>query len=116
MLTRREVEGELRNLGFRASARQRRAEREKARRFALGVLGVIFGVSLLALLGAVNLLRTTPGELVASQSRSGRASEWVSGSTQGSSARRASSSLFFTGRRTRHPDDPRNRGRHRNSE
>jgi hypothetical protein len=36
----------------------------------------------------------------------------VTGSSQ--SRRASSSSLFFTGRRTRHPDDPRNRGRHRN--
>lgn len=109
MLTRREVEGELRSLGFRASARQRRAEREKAKRFAQGVLGVIFGVTLLALLGAVNLLHTRPGEVATGRSSKGVASEWVSDSQP----QRRNASLFFNGRRTRHPDDPRNRGRHR---
>jgi len=112
MLTRREVEGELRSLSFRAAARQRRAEREKAKRFAQCVLGAIFGVTLLAMLGLVNLLQTLPGEVATGRSGNGVGNEWVSGS---SSSRRASSSssLFFTGRRTRHPDDPRNRGRHR---
>ena len=114
MLTRREVEGELRSLGFRASARQRRAEREKAKRFAQGVLGVIFGVTLLALLGAVNLLHTMPGEIATGRSggRAG-ASEWVSGN---SGSQRRNASLFFTGRRTRHPDDPRGRNRHRSDD
>lgn len=109
MLTRREVEGELRSLGFRASARDRRAERERARRFAGSVLGVLFGVSLLALLGAVSLRRTTPSGLAFGRS-SARASEWVSGGTQ---APRRALSLFFSGRRTRHPDDPRGRNRDR---
>lgn len=113
MLTRREVEGELRSLGFRASARQRRAEREKAKRFVQGVLGVIFGVSLLALLGAVNLLQTTPGELATGHSTKRAASEWVGGST---APQRRAASLFFNGRRTRHPDDPRGRGRHRSDD
>jgi hypothetical protein len=107
MLTRREVEGELRSLGFRASARQRRAERERARRFARGVIGVIFGIGLLALLGAVNLISTTPSDLAFGHSNA-NGSEWVGGSTQ---SPRRSLSLFFTGRRTRHPDDPRNRRR-----
>jgi hypothetical protein len=112
MLTRREVEGELRSLSFRAAARQRRAEREKAKRFAQCVLGAVFGVTLLAMLGFVNLLQTLPGEVATGRSGNGVGNEWVSG---GSQSRRASSSssLFFTGRRTRHPDDPRNRGRHR---
>ena len=109
MLTRREVEGELRSLGFRASARNRRAERERARRFARSVLGVLFGVSLLALLGAVNLLRTTPSGLASGHSNA-HGSEWVGGSTQ--SPRRALS-LFFSGRRTWHPNDPRSRSRNR---
>jgi hypothetical protein len=114
MLTRREVEGELRSLGFRASARERRAEREKMRRFAQGLLGVAFGVSLLALLGAVNVLRTTRSDLASGHSRSRAvATEWVSGNTQPS---RRAASLFFTGRRTRHPDDPRGRGRHRSDD
>lgn len=108
MLTRREVEGELRSLGFRASARQRRAEREKAKRFAQGLLGVIFGVALLALLGAVNLLPATRGDIAGGRSTNRGASEWVTGSSQ---SHRRSESLFFTGRRTRHPDDPRNRRR-----
>lgn len=111
MLTRREVEGELRSLSFRAAARQRRAEREKAKRFAQCVLGAVFGVTLLAMLGAVNLLHSTPGDIATGRSGNGVGSEWVTGSSQPS--RRTSSSLFFTGRRTRHPDDPRNRGRHR---
>ncbi len=111
MLTRREVEGELRSLSFRAAARHRRAEREKAKRFAQCVLGAVLGVTLLAMLGAVNLLHTMPGEVATGRSGNGAGNEWVSGNSQ---SRRASSSLFFTGRRTRHPDDPRNRGRHRN--
>ena len=111
MLTRREVEGELRSLSFRAAARQRRAEREKAKRFAQCVLGAVFGVTLLAMLGAVNLLHSTPGDIATGRSGNGVGNEWVTGSSQPS--RRASSSLFFTGRRTHHPDDPRNRGRHR---
>lgn len=108
MLTRREVEGELRSLGFRASARQRRAERERARRFAQCVVGALFGFVLLALLGAVNLVTTTPSDLAFGHSSS-RGAEWVGGSTQGSSHRTLS--LFFNGRRTRHPNDPRNRHR-----
>lgn len=111
MLTRREVEGELRSLSFRAAARHRRAEREKAKRFAQCVLGAVFGVTLLALLGAVNLLHTRPGDVATGRSGNGLGSEWVTGSS--APRRAASSSLFFTGRRTRHPDDPRNRGRHR---
>jgi hypothetical protein len=110
MLTRREVEGELRSLGFRASARERRAEREKAKRFAQGVLGVIFGVTLLVMLGAVNLLHTRPSDVATGRSSHRGASEWVSGNAQ---PQRRTDSLFFTGRRTRHPDDPRGRGRHR---
>jgi hypothetical protein len=74
------------------------------------VLGVIFGVSLLALLGAVNLLRTAPSDLATGTSSTRGASEWVGSSM---SAPRRAASLFFNGRRTRHPDDPRNRGRHR---
>jgi hypothetical protein len=107
MLTRREVEGELRSLGFRASARQRRVEREKARRFAQVVLGVMLGVGLLALLGAVNLISTTPSDLAFGHSSS-HGSEWVGGGTQ---SPHRSLSLFFTGRRTWHPNDP--RGHHR---
>lgn len=109
MLTRREVEGELRSLGFRARARQRRAERERALRFVRGLVGVVLGVSLLVLLGVANLLYSAPTDLAYGHTNS-RSAEWVGGSVQGSSSRRASS-LFFTGRRTRHPDDP--RGRHR---
>jgi hypothetical protein len=105
MLTRGEVEGELRSLGFRASARQRRAEREKALRFARGLLGVLFGVALLAMLGAVNLISTAPSDLASGHSRS-RGNEWVS---SGAHAPRRSLSLFFTGRRTWHPNDPRGR-------
>ena len=114
MLTRREVEGELRSLGFRASARQRRAERERALAFARGALGVLLGVSLLALLGAVNLLHSGPSDIAFGHS-SGRASEWVSSSTQGSSRQRPLS-LFFTARRTWHPNDPRSRNRHRGND
>lgn len=106
MLTRLEVEGELRNLGFRATARHRRAEREKARRFVQGVLGVLFGLLLLVLIGAVNLIHTTPAEYASGRSGRGIASEWV---TSGPPSARRAPSLFFTGRRTRHPDDPRNR-------
>src|SRR5678816_2993595 len=106
MLTRREVEGELRSLGFRASARHRRAEREKARRFAQCVIGALFGVVLLVVLGAVNLVTTSGTADLAFGHSGGRASEWVGSSSQGSSRR--SLSLFFNGRRTRHPNDPRN--------
>jgi hypothetical protein len=110
MLTRREVEGELRSLGFRASARERRAEREKARRFAQCVIGALFGVVLLALLGAVNLVTNAgPPDLAFGHSSYSRGSEWVGGSTQGTTHRTLS--LFFNGRRTRHPNDPRNRHR-----
>jgi hypothetical protein len=109
MLTRFEVEGELRSLGFRASARQRRAEREKARRFAQCVIGALFGVVLLALLGAVNLVTTSGVSDLAFGNSGGRGVEWVGSSTQGSSRR--SLSLFFNGRRTRHPNDPRNHHR-----
>lgn len=106
MLTRREVEGELRSLHpFRMSVRHRRAERERARRFARGVLGVLLGVGLVALLGAVNLLRTMPADYASGGSRSS-ADEWTSSVPQ---APRRALSLFFTGRRTWHPDDPRGR-------
>lgn len=105
MLTRREVEGELRSLGFRASARQRRAERERALRFARAVVGALFGLALIALLGAVNLIEPGPSGIASHRSPRSSASEWVSG---GSGSTRAPS-LFFTGRRTRHPDDPRGR-------
>jgi hypothetical protein len=115
MLTRREVEGELRSLGFRASARQRRAERERALKFARGALGVLLGMVLLVLLGAVNLLQSGPSDLAFGNSTQ-RASEWVSSSTQGSSARQRPLSLFFTGRRTWHPNDPRSRNRHRGND
>ncbi len=111
MLTRREVEGELRSLGFRASARHRRAERERALKFARGALGVLLGVCMLALLGAVNLLHSGPSDIAFGHS-SRRASEWVGSSTQGSSSRQRPS-LFFSGRRTWHPNDTRSRNRHR---
>ena len=111
MLTRREVEGELRNLGFRASARQRRAERERARRFARGALGVLFGMILLALLSAAHLVRQTRSGL-AFGNTSARASEWVSSGTQ---SPRRTTSLFFTGRRTWQANLPRNRDRRRAS-
>ncbi len=104
MLTRREVEGELRNLGFRATARRRRAERERALRFLRGLAGVVFGVILLALLGAVNLLHSSPSDLAFGHSNA-RASEWVDGGAQASSHH--ATSLFFTSRRTWHPNDPR---------
>ncbi|MCC6765079.1 MAG: hypothetical protein IT293_10485 [Deltaproteobacteria bacterium] len=113
MLTRREVEGELRSLGFRARARARREERERALKFARGLLGVIFGVTLLALLGFVNFLHTPPSDLAYGHSPS-RAAEWVGGNAQGSSHR--ATSLFFTGRRTWHPNDPRGRNRHRGAD
>ncbi|MCC6848305.1 MAG: hypothetical protein IT294_07375 [Deltaproteobacteria bacterium] len=113
MLTRREVEWELRSLGFRARARARREERERALRFARGLLGVVFGVTLLALLGVVNFLRTPPSDLAYGHSPS-RAAEWVGGGTLGSSHR--ATSLFFTSRRTWHPNDPRGRNRHRGGE
>jgi len=115
MLTRREVEGELRSLGFRASARQRRAERERALRFVRGVAGVMIGAGLLALLGAVNLLHSSPSDLAFGHTSGARGSEWVGGSTQGSS-RRTISSLFFTSRRTWHPNDPRGRSHHHSSD
>jgi hypothetical protein len=113
MLTRREVEGELRSLGFRASARQRRADRDRARRFAQGVAGVLFGIGLLALLGAVNLVSSAPGAIASGRASNEHASEWVSGGVQ--SAPRRALSLFFTSRRTWHPDDPRGK-HHRASE
>jgi hypothetical protein len=110
MLTRREVEGELRSLGFRASARQRRAERERALRFARAVVGAMFGLGLVALLGAVNLIESGPSGMASHRSHGSSASEWVrSGSSPPARAR----SLFFTGRRTMHPDDPRGRSRDR---
>lgn len=112
MLTRREVEGELRSLGFRARSRARREERERALKFARGLLGVAFGVTLLALLGVVNFLRTPPSDLAYGHSSS-RATEWVGGGTQGS---RRAPSLFFTSRRTWHPNDPRSRNRHRSAD
>jgi hypothetical protein len=112
MLTRREVEGELRSLGFRATVRQRRVERERALRFARGAVGVLLGVTLLAMLGAVNLLQSAPADLAFGPPSTSHGSEWVGGSTQGASSRR-SLSLFFTGRRTWHPNDPRGRGHHR---
>lgn len=111
MLTRREVEGELRSLGFRARARHRRAERERALRFVRGVAGVALGVSLLVLFGVANFLYSVPDDLAYGHTNS-RGEEWVGGSAGGSSNRRAGS-LFFTGRRTWHPNDPRGRNRHR---
>jgi hypothetical protein len=111
MLTRREVEGELRSLGFRATVRQRRVERERALRFARGAVGVLLGVTLLAMLGAVNLLQSPTSDLAFGHSSSSHASEWVGGSAQGTSSHR-SLSLFFTGRRTWHPNDPRGRSHH----
>lgn len=111
MLTRREVEGELRSLGFRARARQRRAERERAIRFVRGLVGVVLGVSLLVLIGVANFLYSAPTDLAFGHSNS-RAAEWVGSGVTGASSHRASS-LFFTGRRTWHPNDPRSRNRHR---
>lgn len=114
MLTRREVEGELRSLHpFRTSVRNRRAERERARRFARGVLGVLLGVGLVALLGAVNLLRATPADYATGNSSSRPGGDWVSG---GSQAPRRTLSLFFSGRRTWHPDDPRGRRHNRRND
>jgi hypothetical protein len=113
MLTRREVEGELRSLHpFRTSVRNRRAERERARRFVRGVLGVLFGVGLVALLGAVNLLRATPADYATGHSSS-RGGESVG---SGSQTPRRALSLFFTSRRTWHPNDPRSRRRHKNDD
>jgi hypothetical protein len=112
MLTRREVEGELRSLGFRASARARRAERERALRFVRAVVGAMFGLALVALLGAVNLIETHPSDLASHRSHgSSSSSEWVRGNGGSQPAR--ATSLFFTGRRTMHPDDPRGRSRDR---
>lgn len=110
MLTRYEVEGELRSLGFRARARARREERERALKFARGLLGVLLGVTLLAMLGFVNFLHTPPSDIAYGNSTS-RSVEWVGGNTQGSARR--TGSLFFTSRRTWHPNDPRSRNRHR---
>jgi hypothetical protein len=84
-------------------------------RFVRGVAGVMFGAGLLALLGAVNMLQSAPSDLAFGHTTAARGSEWVGGSVQGSS-RRGVSSLFFTSRRTWHPNDPRSRGRHHNSE
>jgi ferric-dicitrate binding protein FerR (iron transport regulator) len=103
MLTRREVEGELRSLHpFRTSVRNRRAERERARRFAGGVAGVLLGAGLVALLSAVNFLRAEPTDYATGVSSSRAADEWVS---SGSSVSR-STSLFFTSRRTWGPRMP----------
>ena len=114
MLTRREVEGELRSLGFRASARQRRAERERARRFARAVLGAMVGFGMVTLLSAVNLLRAAPSGIANGRTGPHAASEWVGGDSSAHTPRRTLS-LFFSGRRTRHPDDPRNHREHRHS-
>ncbi len=108
MLTRREVEGELRSLGFRASVRHRRAEREKARRFAQCVMGGLVGVGLLVLLGAVNLVTTHGSADIAFGNSSSSASEWVSGGGRGTSR---PTSLFFSGRRTWQPNPPNRRRR-----
>jgi len=75
----------------------------------------MFGAGLLALLGAVNMLHSSPSDLAFGHTSGARGSEWVGGSTQGSS-RHAISSLFFTNRRTWHPNDPRGRSHHRNSD
>jgi hypothetical protein len=85
-------------------------------RFARGVAGVMLGVGLLALLGAVNLLHSSPSDLAFGHRSAARGSEWGGGSTHGSSSRRALSSLFFTNRRTWHPNDPRGRSHHRHSD
>jgi hypothetical protein len=111
MLTRREVEGELRSLGFRASSRQRREERERARKFARGAFGVLFGMILVALLSAAHVVRTARSGL-AFGNTTARASEWVSSSGGGSAGRRYDS-LFFTGRRTQQANIPKNRDRRR---
>lgn len=108
MLTRREVEGELRSLTpFRASIRNRRAEREQARRFARGVAGVLLGVGLVALLGAVNFLRAMPADYATGVSSSRGANSWVSSGGPGT---KRATSLFFTSRRTWGPSIP---GQHR---
>jgi hypothetical protein len=109
MLTRREVEGELRSLHpFRTSMRNRRVERERARRFARGVLGVLLGMGLVGLLGAVNLLRATPVDYATGAASSLAADEWVS---SGSGGAKRTMSLFFTGRRTWGPKYPGHRNR-----
>jgi len=112
MLTRREVEGELRSLGFRASARERRAERERALRFVRGAFGVLVGIALLALLGVVNLLHSSPADLAFGHSTSLRATDWVSNWYEGQSTHHEPS-LFFNRRRTWGPDDPGGHGHHR---
>jgi hypothetical protein len=113
MLTRREVEGELRSLGFRASARQRREERERARKFARGAFGVLFGMVLVALLSAAHVVRTARSGL-AFGNTTARASEWVSSGGNGTGRRY--DSLFFTGRRTQQANIPRNRDRKRSDD
>ena len=107
------MEGELRSLGFRASARQRRAERERARRFARVVLGAIVGLAMVALLSAIDLLRATPSGIINGPTGTRDASEWVGGDSSMHAPRTLS--LFFGGRRTRHPNDPRNHREHRHS-
>jgi len=81
-------------------------------RFARGALGVLVGMIVLALFGVVNLLHSRPAADIAfgHSSSTSHATEWVSGGTQDASSHR-SLSLFFTGRRTWHPDDPRGRNR-----
>ncbi len=111
MLTRREVEGELRSLGFRASARQRRAEREKALRFVRGAFGVLVGVAMLALIGVVNMIHASPADIASGRRSGARATEWVSNSENAPSHHALS--LFFTSRRAWGPAEPRGRGRHR---
>ena len=111
MLTRREVEGELRSLGFRASRRQRRADRERARKFARGAIGVLFGMVLVALLSAAHVVRTARSGFAFGNTTM-RSNEWVGSS----SSPRRYDSLFFTGRRTQQANLPRNRARRRSDD
>jgi hypothetical protein len=61
------------------------------------------GASLVALLSAVNFLRTSPADYATHASRSLAANEWVSSGSQGS---QRATSLFFTSRRTWGPREP----------
>ena len=71
------------------------------------IVGVFFGVGLIALLGAVNLLDSGRADIAYGKVNT-RGSESVH---ESAAPAHRSLSLFFTGRRTWHPADP--RGRHR---
>ena len=67
-MTKRELEGQLRRVHpHRARSRRRRRAMAPARRQMGAVLGILFGLGLVALLGAAQMMTQSPGSIAAGQ-------------------------------------------------